>query len=188
MTRRVVLASQSPRRLQLLRSAGCDVEVRLPTTDERWVETESGHSSVLAVARNKLEGVGRDHRPVLAADTMVFCDDAPLGKPGNVAHAQAMLRRLAGREHRVVTGFCLAQYGRVEAETVETRVWFRPLSEAEIHGYIASGEPFDKAGGYGIQGAGGALVDRIEGSYTNVVGLPLREVLACLDALQEPGA
>jgi septum formation protein len=125
---------------------------------------------------------------LLAADTMVVLDGLPLGKPAQAAAAFSTLRRLSGRTHHVWTGFALA-YGALQATgSVCTEVSFRSLKDAEIAAYVATGESLDKAGAYGIQGAGCALVDRVQGSYTNVVGLPLQEVLAAMQQLWQPGA
>lgn len=128
-----------------------------------------------------LARVGELGEAALTADTVVFLDGEPLNKPEDDAHAKAMLTRLSGRAHDVVTAFCLRRGVREHTEAVSTRVWFRTLRELEIDHYVATGEPRDKAGAYGIQGEGGALVDRLEGSYTNVVGLPLAEVLRALE-------
>lgn len=177
---KVVLASQSPRRLALLRAAGLDVEVAVANLDERPKPSEPPAELVARLAREKAGAIGRTDVLVVAADTEVVCDGAVLGKPADAAAAHAMLSSLAGRAHDVMTGFCVRCGGEVRVAVIRTAVWFRPLAADEIAAYVATGEPFDKAGGYGIQGAGGALVDRIEGSYTNVVGLPLREVLTAI--------
>ena len=118
----------------------------------------------------------------MAADTIVVVDEEILGKPVSVTEATAMLSRLSGRSHQVITGVSLvhAEYGVEESQTVETTVFMRRLSAVDIEGYIATGEPMDKAGAYGIQGIGGCLVQRIEGSYSNVVGLPLCETVELL--------
>ena len=122
----------------------------------------------------------------IAADTVVVRDNQILGKPATPEEACTMLASLAGRAHDVVTGFCISGGGQSHVETVSTRVWFRPLSADIIARYVATGEPMDKAGAYGIQAGGGALVERIEGSYSNVVGLPLVETLAALASLGGP--
>jgi septum formation protein len=117
---------------------------------------------------------------VLAADTLVTLDDLVLGKPADLADARAMLTSLSGREHAVVTGWCLVRDGQEQCGLAETRVRFRELSAGEIAAYVASGEPLGKAGAYAVQGLGAALVAQLRGSYTNVVGLPLSEVVEAL--------
>lgn len=177
----VTLASSSPRRQALLRRAGYRVRVVAPNVDERRHRGEAPADFVRRLARAKCAAVA-DGLPatalVLGADTAVVIDGRVLGKPASPAHATAMLRRLAGRRHRVVTGVCLIcrarRLNRVRA--VSTTVWMRALSAAEIETYIQSGEPLDKAGAYAIQGRAGGFIDRIRGSYSNVVGLPIELV------------
>jgi septum formation protein len=148
---------------------------------------------VVALAQLKLHAVaaqlaGKSHPMLLAADTMVVLNGMPLGKPAQDAAACATLRRLSGRTHYVWTGYALS-YGPLQATgSVCTEVSFRSLSDAEIAAYVATGESLDKAGAYGIQGAGCALVDRVNGSYTNVVGLPLQEVLQAMQRLRQRGS
>ena len=184
------LASRSPRRAELLRTLGVsfaplDVEV-----DEGLQAGEPAADYVARLARAKAAAglmVAPSLAPVLAADTTVVCGDEILGKPADRADGLRMLRLLAGAWHEVYTGVVVAgPAGAGHAATVCTRVRFRALSLAEIEAYWSSGEPADKAGGYGIQGLGGALVERIEGSYSNVVGLPLAETLALLNAARVP--
>jgi septum formation protein len=181
----LILASASPRRQQLLAWLGVTYEVDAADVDERPRPGERASDLVSRLAREKARVVA-DRRPgawVLAADTIVELDGVMLGKPADAPRAREMLARLAGREHRVATGFALvAPGGTVSAsEVVVTRVVFRPLDEAAIRTYAASGEPDGKAGGYAIQGLGAGLIDRIEGSFTNVIGLPLVEVGRALD-------
>ncbi len=180
----LILASASPRRRELLESAGVPFTVQPADADETWLPGELPRAYVLRVARAKARVVaGRSERAaVLAADTTVAIDDRVLGKPVDAAHAAAMLGDLAGREHAVHTAVVLRLGARETHRVVSTRVRFRPLTAREIAAYIATGEPFDKAGGYGIQGRGGSLVEVVHGSYTNVVGLPLVETLALLAA------
>lgn len=180
--RRILLASASPRRRALLEAACFAVEVRVPEVDETWPggDIEAG---AIALARRKLEAVSASDGLRLAADTMVVLDEQPLGKPSDADHAIEILSRLSGRTHRVVTGFCVRQGEHRREGVANTEVRFRPLSRSEIEHYVATREPFDKAGAYGIQGRGGALIDTVAGSYTNVVGLPLQEVLVCVDQL-----
>lgn len=183
----IVLGSGSPRRRDLLEAAGFTVHVRPTGADESWPE-ESPAQSVERLAARKMDvllSAWPDELdrslPALTADTVVFRDATPLNKPADSEHACKMLGSLSGRSHTVITAFCIEGLSAPRrVESVETEVWFRSLRAVEIERYVATGEPFDKAGGYGIQGLGGALVDRLEGSYTNVVGLPLVEVLSAL--------
>jgi septum formation protein len=178
--RMLVLASASPRRQQLLRWLQIEYAIDPPEVDESVRPGEAGVVLVERLAAAKAAAVAA-RRPmdwILAADTVVEIDGELLNKPADRPEAAAMLRRLAGREHRVLTGFTLLAPGAVPraGEVVVTRVHFRPLGPAEVAAYVASGEPDGKAGGYAIQGFGAGLVSRIDGSFTNVIGLPLDEV------------
>ncbi|RMG85004.1 MAG: septum formation inhibitor Maf [Candidatus Dadabacteria bacterium] len=179
----LVLASASPRRRELLASVGIAVEVRPSHVDETLAPGLPLEDALVQVARRKAQAAagGDPDAWVLGADTAVVVDDRVLGKPAGRDEARAMLERLSGRSHRVITAVCLVGPGGEDRSiAVTTRVWFRALAAAEIAWYTGLPEPYDKAGAYGIQGAGAALVERIEGSYTNVVGLPLAETLALL--------
>jgi septum formation protein len=179
----IVLASRSPRRQALLRSALVAFRVVVPETEELFVVGETPRTAALRIAAEKAWAVDIDEVPILAADTVVAVGGDLLGKPATRDEAIAMIKALAGREHAVTTGV-VARLGTDELSTaVTTSVWFRELSDAEIEAYVDRGESFDKAGGYGIQGEGGALVAKMSGSYTNVVGLPLEETLALLRSL-----
>lgn len=180
----LVLASASPRRRELLTQIGADYVVRVADIDERVLAGESASDYVLRLARAKAEAVAmRDGKqPVLGADTTVVVAGRILGKPANATEATAMLQLLCGREHTVLTAVALCQGGVTRAAMSSTRVWFRARDDELIARYVASGEPFDKAGGYGIQGFGAALVTRIDGSYSGVVGLPLAETADLLRA------
>ncbi len=183
-TEAFILASGSPRRRELLRQLGFSFTVipsRLEETNQRGMEPR-GHATYYAKEKAKEVAQRYPEQWVLAADTIVVVAEEILGKPANVTEATAMLSRLSGRSHHVITGVCLlhAQCGVEESQTVETEVFMRRLDAADIEGYIATGEPMDKAGAYGIQGIGGCLVQRIEGSYSNVVGLPLCETVELL--------
>jgi len=187
---RLVLASQSPRRRELLASVGLEVAVRPAHADESVRPGEAPEAYVRRVARDKAEGVAAaPGELVLAADTAVVLDGAILGKPADDGEARRMLRALSGRTHVVLTGVharALPAAGvppREGSELVCTAVRFRPLAPAEIDWYVATGEPADKAGAYAVQGIGGALVAGVAGSVTNVVGLPLAETLALLARL-----
>jgi septum formation protein len=189
------LGSASPRRKDLLERLGIPLFVLPAGVDERRRDGEPPETYLERVTREKLEAVTADERAsmasvVLTADTIVLVDDEILGKPEDAHHAQAMLARLAGRAHEVRTRFALGwPRGRgtptlIAAETVCTKVFFRELDEEEINRYVATGEGADKAGAYAIQGVGSFAVSRIEGSYSNVVGLPICEVVL---ALQQHG-
>ena len=184
----LVLASASPRRREILSSLGVVIEVQPSGADERSLEIEDDVEFVRAAAQMKLEEVlGSGQHPrayVLAADTMVCVDGQRLGKPVDDADAVRMLELLVGRDHVVRTAIALGRVGDgvLECRVVETRVWFRPASRGEVERYVAAGESRDKAGAYGIQGLASGFVTRLEGSYTNVVGLPAAEVVALLIA------
>lgn len=185
----LVLASGSPRRRVLLTAAGVSLEVRPNHADETWPEGQDLQTALLRVARRKLAHIGAEVPWALAADTIVAIDERVLGKPADVQAASAMLRHLSGRTHVVMTGFVLIHHNsdgvqHSVAEAVTTQVRFRTLCDVDIARYVASGDCFDKAGGYGIQSLGGHLVDAVNGSYTNIIGLPLAEVLCAIDRLQ----
>jgi septum formation protein len=171
----VVLASASPRRLELLRRIGIEPEVRPADVDETTRSGERPDALVARLAEAKALAVGEvpDGVLVVAADTVVVLGAQVLGKPTDPAEATDMLTALSGIGHRVLTGVHVRCGNRSAGAVEATRVRFRPLGAAEIEAYVATGEPLDKAGGYGIQGIGGMFVDSIEGSDTNVVGLPL---------------
>jgi septum formation protein len=182
-----VLASASPRRADLLAQIGIPFEVIPSDVREDLTLPLEPERHVLVLARLKAEDVARK-RPgslVLGADTIVVREGTILGKPVDAADACRMLRLLSGRWHEVMTGVALRQEkGGKKREAVEvTRVKFRDLGEEEIREYVATGEPLDKAGAYGIQGKGAVLVERIEGCYFNVVGLPLARLTALLGDL-----
>ncbi len=171
----IVLASASPRRRELLEQLGLSFSVR-PSSGEPEVSGETPEAAVCAVALAKAEDVAASASPeelVLAADTLVYLDGKPLGKPAGREGAAAMLRSLSGREHEVYTGVALVGGGRKLVRCERTVVRFRPLTEETIRRYVDTGEPMDKAGAYGIQGLGCLLVESIRGDYSNVVGLPL---------------
>lgn len=185
--RMLVLASASPRRRQLLAQLGLRFRVRESAVDESSLRggfrDPAELTRILALA--KAEAIVRLEAGavVLGADTVVVLDGDILGKPRDPSEAAAMLGRLQGRTHRVVTGVALAEgaNGRRETAAEETLVTMRPLTRPEIEAYVASGEPMDKAGAYAIQGLGAALVTRVEGCFYNVVGLPLARVTAMLN-------
>lgn len=171
---RVVLASASPRRRDLLGRLGIDPEVRPAHVDETPRPGEPPSDLVVRLARAKAQGIEADPADlVVAADTVVTVGTRVLGKPADRAEAAAMLASLSGREHHVVTGVAVRHRGIVHADLETTRVAFRDLDHGEIAWYVATGEADDKAGAYGLQGAGAVLVREIRGSDTNVIGLPL---------------
>jgi septum formation protein len=177
MTPNIILASNSPRRKGLLTQIGLSFTVAPADVDESVLPGESPEAYAVRVALDKAriaaeragEGI------VIAADTIVVVGDIILGKPSGPADARRMLSMLSGRGHEVITGLAVvdAATGRFTVRTSATQVWFRELSDREIASYVATGEPLDKAGAYGIQERGALLVERIEGCYSNVVGLPL---------------
>lgn len=170
----LVLASGSPRRRELLAGLGVDFTVRPVDVDETPLRREAPHDYVLRLGRAKGAARIDAGEVVLAADTIVVLDGDLLGKPEGPAQAIAMLGRLAGRRHEVLTGVSVRDAAGFEALAVEsTRVDLSAMSEAEIRWYVDTGEPLDKAGAYAVQGLGALFVDRLEGSYSNVVGLPL---------------
>ena len=180
----IVLASGSPRRRDLLTAAGFSVAVVPPDLDETAHPGEPPPALVERLAREKAAAVaeGRDAL-VVAGDTVVVLDDSILGKPRDGADAGRMLRQLSGRTHAVLGGWCVRRRSQVLSGVERTEVRFRTISDAEIEAYIATGEPRDKAGAYGIQERGGAFVETVMGSFDNVVGLPLATVRAAILAL-----
>lgn len=184
----LILASSSPRRQEILSSAGVEFEVIPSEVNENFLPGESSEQHVVRLARMKALKAAEKHKDrwVLAADTIVVIDGKILEKPRDRREAEEMLRRLSDREHRVITGYCLMQASsrRSREGKVITRVTFKALSSEEICWYLNTGEPFDKAGGYAIQGKAAFMVKEINGSYTNVVGLPLTEVIEALKELE----
>jgi len=181
----IILASASPRRAELLRTLGVPFEVVVADGAEPAMEAADDVAAwVEAAARAKAAAVAVIHPEALivAADTIVVWDGEILGKPQDEREAAAMLRRLSGRTHQVYTGLCVWRGGQAQTSHVVTQVTFRPLSAALIDAYVATGEPMDKAGAYGIQGKGALLVEKIDGCYFNVVGLPLVRLAEMLEA------
>lgn len=192
----LILASASPRRKELLAQAGYQFEVRAAEIDEAVRPGEDPIAYVVRLAREKAQAVFREtvnsgqlsvlseksELVVLGADTTVTLDGHILGKPEDAADAARMLRMLSGRTHRVMTGVAVVTEHRVEVAAEVTGVRFLTLSDAEIEAYIATGEPMDKAGAYGIQGMAAKWIPRVEGDYFNVVGLPLALVNIMLEA------
>ena len=187
---RLILASASPRRQEILGNAGFDFEVRPSSVNEDPLPGELPEAMVTRLAREKALQVAAEAPPgsiVLGADTTVVVDAEIMAKPTDASDAARMLRRLSGRSHFVLTGVCLVDAPeRVAASGCErTEVRFRELSDADIRDYVASGEPFDKAGAYAVQGRASRFVTRIDGCYFNVVGLPVALVGKLLDTIGE---
>jgi septum formation protein len=188
---RLILASASPRRAELLHSAGFEFEVLPADVDETPGGAESPDAYTLRVARDKARHVAALHPAldavVLGADTEVVADGRILGKPADAQHAKRMLRLLSDAVHDVVTAVVIVAGSTELAEVVTTRVRFVPLTDEDIDWYVETGEPMGKAGGYGIQGRGARFIDRIEGSWSNVVGLPVATVHRLLGEVQWAG-
>ena len=174
---KIVLASASPRRQELLRRIGIeDFDIRVPEVEEAFPQGLTPPEVVAHISREKADAAAALCTPeeiVITADTMVFLDDQRLGKPADEADALRMLTSLQGRRHTVCTGVTVRQGDQVLSGAERTTVRFRPLTEGEIRSYIATGEPMDKAGAYGIQDRGALLVEGIEGDFFNVMGLPV---------------
>jgi septum formation protein len=182
---RLVLASASPRRAELLSAAGFSFVVRPVTIDESARPGEDAVTLVRRLASAKAAAAMSpdEHDVILAADTVVVLDGTLLGKPRDDRDATEMLERLSGRPHEVLTGVAVRHQERLVTAVEETRVYFAPLTRGEITWYVASGEPRDKAGAYGIQGLASRFVERIEGSHSNVVGLPIAAVQRVLKSM-----
>ena len=178
----IVLASTSPRRQELLKNAGLEFVVKPANIPEVRHEGEPPQAFAERMAKEKAGAIwaGAKNECVLAADTIVVVDDLVLGKPEDEADATRMLRLLSGRKHEVLTGVCLLENDFEDVRSEITAVYFSALSESDIRSYIASGEPMDKAGAYAIQGAASRWISKIEGHYSNVVGLPVALVLQML--------
>lgn len=194
--KQVFLASSSPRRLQLLQALGFEVQVIVPDVDETQLAEELPADMVVRLAKNKANAARIKEQkqskekqinpidlPIIAADTIVCLKDIVLGKPQDQDDAIRILHLLSGKMHRVVTGYAVKKGEQEKIGFVTTEVTFRELTEEQILTYVQTGEPLDKAGAYGIQGLGACLIDHINGSYTNVIGLPVNEVLKALGNL-----
>jgi septum formation protein len=183
----LILASKSPRRNNLLRQIGLNFEVIPSGVNEDFFQGETPGAHVLRLADAKALEVGNRYpdRWVIGADTVVYINDSILGKPKNREEASEMLQRLSGQEHWVLTGFSVRHLAKEigDHEAIQTAVKVKTLSPVEMEWYIQTGEPFDKAGGYAIQGIGSFMIESIRGSYTNVVGLPVCELIQMLNRL-----
>ena len=187
---RIILASASPRRRELLAQVGIAFSVVASRVEEEVLPGESPAMHALRLSREKAREVASrpevEGRWFIGSDTIVVRDESILNKPADAEDARRMLLSLSGRTHQVLSGYAVYDRitGREISDVVATTVWFKKLTAAEIAGYIASREPLDKAGAYAIQGLGAFMIPRIDGSYTNVVGLPLCEVIAALEKLE----
>lgn len=177
--KKIILASSSPRRKELLTTAGVEFEIHVREVDESIPVGTLPADAAVMTATKKAKAVAGDFADciVIGADTIVVCDDKILGKPENSADAARMLRMLSGREHEVITGVCLIKGEEMRSFAKISKVKFYELSDDEINAYVATNEPNDKAGAYGIQGLGCTLVEGIEGDYFNIVGLPVASVV-----------
>ncbi len=184
MKNRLILASRSSRRYELLKQLGIEIDVVPSRVEEDFILGETPRDRVIRLSDAKASEVGERFPGywVIGADTIVLINKSILGKPKDREEAIEMLRLLSGKEHRVITGISVQHRGkgRGDCEVVETTVRVKRLSAVEMDWYIQTGEPFDKAGGYGIQGIGSFMIESIHGSYTNVVGLPLCELIQML--------
>ncbi|MCC8357009.1 MAG: Maf family protein [Oscillospiraceae bacterium] len=179
----LILASASPRRREILEHIGASFDIIPAQGEEKPPAGASGAETAMALSRAKAEEIAAGHPEsvVIGADTVVEADGVLLGKPRDEADAARMLRMLSGKAHRVYTGVTVIKDGKAMTQAEETAVYFRTLTEREIAAYIATGEPMDKAGAYGYQGYAGLFIEKIEGDYFNVIGLPL----CCLGRLLE---
>ena len=170
-----ILASKSPRRRELLSMLGLEFEIKTAEIDETMDPALVPAEAVAQVCQRKAQAIGQQNpgRLIVAADTIVVVEGRILGKPRSEAQAREMLQLLSGRDHTVMTGFCLWRDGALECHVEQTHLHFRSLSDAEIDAYIATGSPMDKAGAYGIQDQAGCFVEALDGDYYNVMGLPL---------------
>jgi septum formation protein len=187
MAQKIILASQSPRRKQLLEMAEYQFEILIADVDETNPPGMPGEEVPLFLARKKADAVLHlvSDATVIAADTVVLLDHHILGKPTDAANAKAILRQLAGRMHKVVTGVCIRKGSKEIAFSTTTEVYFRPLTDAQIAHYVDNYKPFDKAGAYAIQEWIGVTgIEKINGDYYNVMGLPIGEVCIALASLE----
>lgn len=180
---RVILASASPRRRELLMLAGIAHDVQPANIDESYVAGETPRQHAERLAREKSNAIDATDSVVIGSDTIVVVDGDVLGKPRNRAHAVQMLTRLSGRSHTVMTGVAVRWRGRIVSDLVEVGVTFRPLSADDVERYVDTGEPMDKAGAYGIQGYGATIVERVDGDYFAVMGLSLNRLVRLMAEL-----
>ena len=182
---KIILASASPRRKELLETAGAEFEIIVADVDESVPEGTKPEDAAIMTAEKKALAVAESHKDsvVIGADTIVVAGEKILGKPTDKADARRMLSMLSGVEHKVITGVCLACGDKKITFAQVSKVKFYDLTDDEINAYVETGEPMDKAGAYGIQGKGCVLVEKIEGDYFNIVGLPVARVMKELNKL-----
>ena len=187
MNRKIILASSSPRRKQIMEQIGLDCIVEVSDYEEKLIPDVSVEEFVKTLSLGKAKSVAKNHQDaiIIGADTTVFIDNQILGKPKTLAGASEMLHKLSGKTHSVFTGFTVidTKNNIIITDFIETKIKFKDLSEEEISGYIESGEPMDKAGAYGVQGKGALLVEHIEGDYANITGLPIVKIVEILKTL-----
>ena len=184
----LILASASPRRRELLEQIGIPFEVVVRSIDETPCDDEQATTYVARMAKEKALAVAKEYpqRSILASDTCISFNDTILTKPVDAADAKTMLAMLSGQKHQVLTSVAIVCAQKLQVKTVATDVWFKHLTDKQIANYVATQEPLDKAGSYAIQGFGAILVERISGSYSNVVGLPLTETAEMLEQFNVP--
>ena len=185
--KKIILASASPRRRELLETAGVEFEICVSDADESIPEGTLPVDAAKMTAEKKALAVAESHKDavVIGADTIVVANGRILGKPADKADAEAMLTMLSGIEHEVVTGVCLVSGGEISSFAQISKVKFYELTAEEIKAYVATNEPMDKAGAYGIQGKGCTLVEKIDGDYFNIVGLPVAKVVREINKIQK---
>jgi septum formation protein len=186
-TPKIILASESPRRRELLASLGLDFDIIVSGVEEDRLEKETPEQHAIRLAIEKATSVSEQYPDavVIGADTIVIIDNEILGKPANEKHALQMLRKLSGRTHQVITGFAILKNTNVLVHTgIRSFVTFKVLSEEELNWYVQTVEPYDKAGAYAVQGIGAFFIKKIEGSFTNVIGLPLAEIVEALRKIE----
>jgi septum formation protein len=186
-TPKIILASESPRRRELLASLGLDFDIIVSGVEEDRLEKETPEQHAIRLAIEKATSVSEQYPDavVIGADTIVIIDNEILGKPADEKHALQMLRKLSGRTHQVITGFAILKNTKVLVHTcIRSFVTFKVLSEEELNWYVQTVEPYDKAGAYAVQGIGAFFIKKIEGSFTNVIGLPLAEIVEALRKIE----
>jgi len=181
----VILASKSPRRLQLLQAAGLAVEVMPSHIDETPQANESVADMVMRLCQEKAQACPIENRPIIAADTLVSLHDKPLGQPRDMAHAKAMLQALSGQRQSVLTAVCVRLGKNILTQSVMTHVQFRPIDEQELDIYLAHNDVLDKAGAYAIQAGAASFITQVDGPLDNVIGLPVRQTLNMLQTLEQ---
>ncbi|MDQ6995728.1 MAG: Maf family protein [Mariprofundaceae bacterium] len=183
----VILASKSPRRLQLLQCAGFAVEVMPSHIDETPLSGETVPDMVMRLCRIKAQACPIEHRPIIAADTLVSLHGEALGQPEDLAHAKAMLQQLSGQQQSVLTAVCVRLGEHIISRTVTTELQFRALTEAEIDRYLIHNDVLDKAGAYAIQAGAASFITHVHGALDNVMGLPIKTTCQMLEALERLG-